>query len=206
MRTRFFGALLLIVSVCSTVGARDPNDLYTEQDQVIDSLQAVVKASRHDTLVCRAYLIWGEHIYLSEPDSARALWVLSMDLCNEHMNIDPPDPYSITYTIYLSNVLNNLGLIYTSLGDISKGLEYYHRSLKIHETLGNLKSVAATLSNIGTTYLSQGDMTKGLEYFHKGLKMQQKTQDSQKLSAKSKKKPRHWLSRKRGKRTRSIKA
>ncbi len=62
--------------------------------------------------------------------------------------------------------LNNIGQIYHNTGDISRGLEYYHKSLKIHEETGDKNEAALTLNNIGTIYNSQNDFNMALKYFH----------------------------------------
>jgi tetratricopeptide (TPR) repeat protein len=59
---------------------------------------------------------------------------------------------------YLASSLNNIGLIYSNQGDMPKGLEYFHKSLKIQEEIGDKKGTAFSLINIGTIYNDQGDI------------------------------------------------
>ena len=62
-------------------------------------------------------------------------------------------------------------------GDIPKALEYYHKSLKIREEIGDKKGIANSLNNIGYIYDVQGDIPKGLEYYHKSLKIREEIGD-----------------------------
>ncbi len=72
----------------------------------------------------------------------------------------------------LSASLNNIGLYYEkNKGNSSKALEYYHKSLKLHEKLDNQDGVAQLLNRVGQIYVEQGDDDKGLEYFQKSLKL-----------------------------------
>ena len=65
----------------------------------------------------------------------------------------------------MANSLNNIGAIYRNQGDIPKALEYYHKSLRIQEIIGNNKGIALSLNNIGIIFKNQGDIQKALDYF-----------------------------------------
>ncbi len=87
----------------------------------------------------------------------------------------------------MAQSLNNIGAIYNVQGDPSvksskedakkagwlKALEYYERSIKLYEELGNKKGMATTLSNIGVIYGKQGDTKKELEYYSESLKIRE---------------------------------
>jgi tetratricopeptide (TPR) repeat protein len=77
----------------------------------------------------------------------------------------------ITYhlKISLAGALNNIGVVYNHQGEIPKTLEYYHKSLKIQEELGDNKGMAVSLNNIGYVYFNQGNIPKTLDYYHKSL-------------------------------------
>ena len=72
---------------------------------------------------------------------------------------------------YLAEALNNIGLIYKKQGNITKALEYYSKSLKLQEEIGDKQGIAISLSNIGNIYFDQGDIPKALEYFGKSLQL-----------------------------------
>lgn len=89
--------------------------------------------------------------------------------------------------------LNNIGAIYNSQGDpdikssnedskkegMVKALEYYGRSVKIYEELGDKKGIGTSFNNIGVIYGKQGDISKALEYYSKSLKIRESIGDKQ---------------------------
>ncbi|MBL4658428.1 MAG: tetratricopeptide repeat protein [Flavobacteriales bacterium] len=85
----------------------------------------------------------------------------------------------------VASTMNNIGWIYDTQGDPDctsskeecgrmgrvKALEYYQKSLKIREDIGDMRGVAESLNNIGSINADQGDVEKGLQYLLKGLKI-----------------------------------
>ena len=63
----------------------------------------------------------------------------------------------------MGSSLNNIGLVHATRGDYDKALDYYARSLAIHEELGDKRAMGIILGNIGTVYVSRGDSGKALE-------------------------------------------
>jgi len=61
----------------------------------------------------------------------------------------------------------------TSQGDILKALEYYSKSLKLREEIGDKRGTANSLNNIGIIYQNQGDLSKALEYYRKSLQLRE---------------------------------
>jgi len=144
---------------------------------VIDSLKSIIELEEHDTLVCKAYLDWGEEVYLNNPDTALILWQKANDLAEKNLAASPSTSLEKKYLSSLADALNNIGYIYMNQGDIQKGLEYYFKCLKIDEELGNKKEMAISLNNIGGIYKNQGDIQRGLEYFFKSLKIREEIGD-----------------------------
>ncbi len=85
--------------------------------------------------------------------------------------------------ISLAACLNNIGFVYKYLGDISKALEYYHKSHKVKEEIGDKVGIAEILNNIGTVYNHQGDIVKSLEYYHQSLKIYEEIGDKEGICA-----------------------
>lgn len=87
--------------------------------------------------------------------------------------------------------LNNIGAIYDIYGDPKvksskdealkagrpKALEYYSKSLKLYEELGDKKGIATALNNIGVTHGKLGDESKALEYYAKSLEIRESIKD-----------------------------
>ena len=55
-----------------------------------------------------------------------------------------------------AKLLNNIGIIYYNQGNYEQALDYYSKSLKIKEELGDNEGIPSTLSNIGIIYYLQG--------------------------------------------------
>jgi len=65
--------------------------------------------------------------------------------------------------------LNNIGLIYQSLGETQKALERFNESLPISRAVGNRRGEASMLNNIGMVYQSLGETQKALEKYNEAL-------------------------------------
>jgi CHAT domain-containing protein/predicted negative regulator of RcsB-dependent stress response len=65
--------------------------------------------------------------------------------------------------------LNNIGLVYRSLGEMQKALEKYNEALPLRRATGDRSGEAQTLSNIGAVYWSLGETQKALEKYNEAL-------------------------------------
>ncbi|MEG4984501.1 CHAT domain-containing protein, partial [Microcoleus sp. BR0-C5] len=65
--------------------------------------------------------------------------------------------------------LNNIGLVYSELGEKQKALEYYNQSLPLSRAVGDRLQQALTLNNIGANYSDLGEKQKALEYYSQSL-------------------------------------
>jgi CHAT domain-containing protein/Tfp pilus assembly protein PilF len=68
-----------------------------------------------------------------------------------------------------AETLNNVGLVYHSLGEMQKALDNYNEALPIRRAAGDRRGEAITLNNIGLVYRSQGEMQKALEKYNEAL-------------------------------------
>jgi CHAT domain-containing protein/tetratricopeptide (TPR) repeat protein len=66
-------------------------------------------------------------------------------------------------------LLNNIGLVYSALGEQQKALEYYSQSLPLLRAVGDRSLEATTLTNIGLVYSALGEQQKALEYYSQSL-------------------------------------
>ncbi|MEG5052758.1 MULTISPECIES: tetratricopeptide repeat protein [unclassified Microcoleus] len=76
-----------------------------------------------------------------------------------------------------SATLNNIGNIYSSLGDKQKALDYYNQALTLWRTLGERTNEAQTLYNIGEIYGNLGERQKALDYYNQALSLYQAVKD-----------------------------
>ncbi|HEU0179208.1 MAG TPA: tetratricopeptide repeat protein, partial [Blastocatellia bacterium] len=65
--------------------------------------------------------------------------------------------------------LNNIGLVYHSLGEMQKALEKYSEALSIKRAIGDRSGEATTLDDIGIIYDSLGETQKALEKYNEAL-------------------------------------
>jgi tetratricopeptide (TPR) repeat protein len=65
--------------------------------------------------------------------------------------------------------LNNIGLVYSELGEQQKALEYYSQSLPLTRAVGDHGGEAVALTNIGSVYSALGEQQKALEYYSQSL-------------------------------------
>jgi len=66
-----------------------------------------------------------------------------------------------------AGTLNNIGLVYSALGEKQKALEYYSQSLPRLRAVGDHGAI--TLNNIGLVYSELGQKQKALEYYSQSL-------------------------------------
>jgi signal transduction histidine kinase/ActR/RegA family two-component response regulator/Tfp pilus assembly protein PilF len=78
--------------------------------------------------------------------------------------------------------LLNIGLIYQDLSDYDKSLEYFFRTLKIRESLGDKSGIANAFNSIGIIYMKLEDYDKALEYYQRSLRIYEKSADRRGVS------------------------
>src|SRR5919202_921203 len=65
--------------------------------------------------------------------------------------------------------LNNIGLVYSNLGEYLKTLELYQQALAIAKEIGDKAGEGTTLNNSGNAYLYLGEYPKALEFYQQAL-------------------------------------
>jgi tetratricopeptide (TPR) repeat protein len=68
-----------------------------------------------------------------------------------------------------ATTLNNIGLVYSALGEKQKALDYYNQALPILRAVGDRRGEATTLNNIGLVYDDLGEKQKALDYYNQAL-------------------------------------
>jgi tetratricopeptide (TPR) repeat protein len=64
---------------------------------------------------------------------------------------------------------NQIGLIYSSLGETRKALDYFLPALSLFRAVGDRRDEASTLTNIGWIHDSFGEKQKALDYYAQAL-------------------------------------
>ena len=83
------------------------------------------------------------------------------------------------YTDEYSQITNNLGECYSSIGEYNSAMNYLNTSLEIKQKVGNKSGIAATLGNIGQVCYRQLNFEKAIEYYTKSNKIAVETSDIQ---------------------------
>jgi tetratricopeptide (TPR) repeat protein len=68
-------------------------------------------------------------------------------------------------------LINNIGLVYTYLGQYDKALEFQFQSLTIREEEGDKKSIRNALNNVGIIFLNLGDNERAIQYYLKAVEI-----------------------------------
>ena len=68
-----------------------------------------------------------------------------------------------------AGALNNIGTIYSFIGDYATALDFHLRSLRLFREIGSVNGEAEALPNVGTVYYELGHYIEALEYFSRGL-------------------------------------
>lgn len=65
--------------------------------------------------------------------------------------------------------LNEIGVIYNSLGQIKKAMELIDQALALRREVGDRSGESSSLNNLGAMYFASGDPRKALEYYGQAL-------------------------------------
>ncbi len=76
-----------------------------------------------------------------------------------------------------SQITNNLGECYSSIGEYNNAMNYLNASLEIKQKLGTKSGMAATIGNIGQIYYRQLNYQKAIEYYTKSNTLAVETGD-----------------------------
>jgi len=128
----------------------------------LDSLWSVWNdSSQTDTNRLKAIqkIAWDGYLF-TQPDSAFYFAQIQYDLAEQKNE-----------KTHMASALNIQGVSFHIQGDYTKAINYYTKSLKINEELGNKKGYAATINNVGNIYKNQGDYAKAISCFNKSLKI-----------------------------------
>ncbi len=82
--------------------------------------------------------------------------------------------------------LNNLGIVYDSLGQYEPAIDYHQQSLQIQQEIGDRSGIANSLNNLGWTFFKSGSLTEAETHFQQGIEVYEslrvKLEDAHKIS------------------------
>lgn len=143
------------------------NKTLIAQDKFIDSLKNELKFTNSDSIKC---ILLNDLIENSDDDK----WPKFNDQLKEisEKYINSINTIQKKYFLnYYGKSLNNLGYYFDTKGNINKALEFYNKSLKIQERLGNKPEIAELENNLAYIYEHQGDNKKALELYTSSYKI-----------------------------------
>ncbi|MBA3239782.1 MAG: CHAT domain-containing protein [Acidobacteria bacterium] len=69
--------------------------------------------------------------------------------------------------VWMSDALNNVGIVYYLRADYDGALDYYKQALSLREVAGHKSKIAGSLFNVATIHRFQGNYAQALEWFLK---------------------------------------
>jgi len=144
------------------------------QNKTVDSLINYINTAPEDTQKLSVLTLVIEAI------SDDAIWSKYNDqlgpLSQKLMLSENPE-IKLKATKYYSDYLNNKGYLSNNLGDLTQALDYFHKSLKLQEDIGDKSGQSYSLNNIGYIYSSQKQFLNALDYYVKSYKLQKELND-----------------------------
>jgi len=155
-----------------------PQSAPSNEKQVLDSLNAIIEnTASHDTSIASAYVELSEILAVSNLDTVAYLCTKAKQLTEKNLKSELDSVTKKKFLLILATSLNNIGYVYNNQNNLSKAIEFYNKSLKIREEIGDKKGIANSLNNIGSIYNKLGKIEKALESFDRSLKIQEEIGD-----------------------------
>lgn len=150
----------------------------TEEQAYVDSLNAIIgNRYSHDTSLAAAYVSLSEMLAISNYDTVIPLCIKAKNIAEKNLILKNSKAVNTSLLKSLSAALNNIGFIYEHQGNIKKALEYYLKSLKTDEKIGNKEGIGMSLNNIALIYYYQDDVDKAMEYHQRSLAIRKEIGD-----------------------------
>ena len=89
------------------------------------------------------------------------------DLLSQYKNQNEKEEIDVG----LASCFMGIGLVHWDQGAYEKALEYFFKSLKINESIGNKNGILSCYNNIGCVYRDEGLYNKATGYYDKSLKI-----------------------------------
>ncbi len=148
------------------------------QKERIDSINTELKKTNHDTITIKLYDRLADIWYMDNPDSAISNWEKIISRAESCADKYPSSSKESRFIKgYHAFSLNNIAFFYYNRGLVSVAIEYFDRSLKTQQEIGDKEGMAYSLNNLAFIYKNQGDENKALEYFTKSIKIQEQIKD-----------------------------
>ena len=156
---------------CNNIGIilTDKKDYTSALSYLQKALQ--IKKENKDTLEILKTNINIANVYYQKKDYANSI--------NQYLNALKLGNNIKKYADEYSQITNNLGECYSSIGEYKSAMNYLNASLEIKQKLGKKSGIAATFGNIGQIYYCQNNYQKAIEYYTESNKLAIETSDLQ---------------------------
>jgi len=139
------------------------------QQTEIDSLNLIIKNSTtHDTTLASVYIDLSN---ILPQDSMLHYSEKAKEIVENGLQNNPNNAEKYSFLFSYSEALYNIAYAYDIKNELYIALDYYNKSLKISEKIGDKYGIASSLNSIGFIYSKIGDITEAIEYYNKSLKI-----------------------------------
>ncbi len=150
----------------------------------IDSLNDVIKSSKHDTCIAMSYIALAEILYISNFDTILPLCKQAKEISEQNLKKQSlKKEERLAFNKILAASLNNIGFVLKNKGEVKKALDYYYRSLEIQKIIGEKEGIGYSYNNIASIYMNHGEIKKALEFFERSLKIREEINDKQGIAS-----------------------
>ena len=140
-----------------------------EKQQLVDSLNRLIRNSTEDSVIVGAYGQLGELYHLFNTDTAAFMVRKADKIAIDALTTTHAKNERKFYLNFLARSFNNLGWYYMNKGKINRALAYNVSSLEIFETLKDTDGIANCYQTFGEVYLMQGDDENAMRHLRKAL-------------------------------------
>ncbi|MBN4077675.1 tetratricopeptide repeat protein, partial [bacterium AH-315-C20] len=161
------------------------SQLTADQEAQIDSLKEVIETAEHDTVIINAWMDWDNIIWISDPELDFKLNKKIDSMCSSKLTGSLPEKEKNFFLKKKAFAYNSFGIIYKNQGNYASAIDYYTRSLTIHEEIGDKRGIAMCLNNIGLILDDQGDHSRALDYHTQSLSIKEEIGDKKGIAASS---------------------
>ncbi|MBI5542077.1 MAG: tetratricopeptide repeat protein [Bacteroidia bacterium] len=139
---------------------------YSQNQKKIDSLLVNLKTQKEDTLKVNCLGSLCVSLCSSDPEKAISFGKQGLELSKK-----------LNYEHGIAEINQNIGLVYTQLGDYVNSLKNLQLALETSVKLKDLNIESKCLTSIGTVHYYQKNFEKALYYYIKSLKVEEKIGD-----------------------------
>jgi serine phosphatase RsbU (regulator of sigma subunit)/tetratricopeptide (TPR) repeat protein len=147
------------------------NNLFSQDQVKIDSLQAFIKQHPHDTTTIEAlrHICWE---YEGVDNAAYMLYARKAHALAIELNSSSS----------IANCLMDIGIVHDYMGNSDSTIYYYKKSLDIYKKTGDQDGVSAICLNIAAAYRTMGNFSEALSYLFQGAKISEAAGNKERLA------------------------